>query len=155
MNAQNNCSKGIPYMANLKPRSFFPFQVPWSHGLLAPAQSDNTLWILLVLAQPPQSRTGAWSQPREGQVGTVFSLYGTVLLIGKKVTFIPQKGIKHWWLFFKKGFSKLSHIGKNQHLTCPVQSGPVYCQPPHNAHNDSQGSTSEMDALDHVLGFVH
>lgn len=106
MNALNNCSKGIPYMANLKPRSFFPFQVPWSHGLLAPAQSDNTLWILLVLAQPPQSCTGAWSQPREGQVGTVFSLYGTVLLIGKKVTFIPQKGIKHWWVFFFKGLFK-------------------------------------------------
>lgn len=33
---------------------------------------------------PPQSPTGAWSQPREGQVGTVFSLYGTVLPIEKQ-----------------------------------------------------------------------
>lgn len=108
--------------------TFFSFQVPWTDGLLAPAQSDSTLWILLVLARPPQSPTGAWSQPREGQVGTVFSLYGTVLPIGekKKVPFIPLKGIKHWWLFLKKGFSKLSHIGKNQHVPTPMKAGYTY-----------------------------
>lgn len=71
-------------MADFKPNSVFPFQVPRSHGVLAPAQSDNTLWSLLALARPPQSPTGAWSQLREGQVGTVFSLYGTVLPIGKE-----------------------------------------------------------------------
>jgi hypothetical protein len=151
MDALNSYGRGIQHMADFKTSSFFPFQVPWSHGLLAPAQSDITLWILLVLARPPQSPTGAWSQPREGQVGTVFSLYGTVLPIGeKKSNFYTQKGIKHWWLLLKKGFSKLSHIGKNQHLPCPVQTGSIWHQIPPSVHNDNHivCSTSEMDAFD-------
>lgn len=69
----------------------------------------------------PQSPTGAWSQHREGQVGTVFSLYGTVLPIGKKErkkeTFVPTKGIRHWRLFLKKGLFKTEPYWKKSALT--------------------------------------
>ena len=50
----------------------------------------------------------------------------------KEVIFIPQKGIKHCEYFLKKGFSKLSHIGKNQHLPDPVKAGSVQHPVPHS-----------------------
>lgn len=54
-------------------------------GCWPQAQSDNTLWSLRVLAQPPQSPTGAWSQPREGvRVELFFHFMAQVLPIGKE-----------------------------------------------------------------------
>lgn len=128
MNASSSYSEGIQCMADLKAQVSLSISGPlksWVAGSCSewqhPVESTGT-------CPTTTEPTGAWSQPREGQVGTVFSLYGTVLPIGKKkVTFIPQKGVKHWWLFLKKGFSKLSHIGKNKHLAYPVQAGAIYC----------------------------
>lgn len=116
MDAANSCGRGIQHVADFKPSSFFPFQVPWSHGLLAPAQSDSTLWSLLALARPPQSPTGAGSQPREGQVGTVFSLYGTVLPIGKSNFYTP-KGYRTLVIIFEKGLFKTEPYWKKSALT--------------------------------------
>lgn len=119
----SSCGRGSQHAADFTPSSFLPFQVPRSHGLLAPAQSDSTLWSLLVLARPPQGPAGAGSQPREGQVGTVFSLYGTVWPIGKSNFYTP-KGYRTLVIIFEKGLFKTEPYWKKSALTQSCASRP-------------------------------
>lgn len=105
---------------------FFPSQVPWSHGLLAPAQSDNTLCSPLALSGRPRAPLEHRASLERGSGRNCFStLWHGFACLKRKVIFIPQEGIKHWWLFLKKGFSKLSHIGKKQHFPSLTQAGSV------------------------------
>lgn len=70
-----------------------------------------------------QSPTGAGGQPRQGQVGTVFSLYGTVWPIGKSNFYTP-KGYRTLVIIFEKGLFKTEPYWKKSALTQSCASRP-------------------------------
>lgn len=109
----------------LSPTLFFHFRSPEVMGcwlllrVTTPVESAGT-------GPPPQSPTGAWSQPREGQVGTVFSLYGTVLPIGKTTTRIKiictPKGYQILVIiFWKRAFQNWAILEK-------ISTYPILCK---------------------------
>ena len=140
MNAVNSHGRGIQHMADSKPNSFFfHFRSPEVMGcwlLLRVTAPCGVCWYWPNHHRAPLEH-GASLERVPGR-NCFFTLWhGFADWNRKKVNFfIPLKGYKTL-VNILKGFSKLSHIGKNQHSPGPVQAGSRQHPVPHSVHDVS------------------